>query len=159
MALRPRHIGIWSDPFGDIFSEDFFMPSPIFGCPNCSRQLCTSQQNGAQESSEVDNSNQEFQIKLDVCQFKPDEISVKTRDDRVIINAQHEEREDEHGFIKREFARQIVLPKDVDTSSVTSSLTRDGILILKAKKILLPSPAERIIPITQEDEGDEEEEK
>lgn len=60
---------------------------------------------------QVVNDDKEFRVGLDVKQFKPEEINIKTKDNRLIIHAKHEERPDEHGFIMREFTRQYVLPK------------------------------------------------
>ncbi|XP_041353345.1 alpha-crystallin B chain-like [Gigantopelta aegis] len=97
---------------------------------------------------EVSNSEKEFCVKVDVQHFKPDEIHVKTVDNRVVIHAKHEEKEDEHGYICREFTRQYVLPKDVDPQAVTSSLSNDGVLSIKAPKLSLQAPKEQSIPIT-----------
>lgn len=47
-----------------------------------------------------------FHVNLDVQEFKPDEISVKVVDRFVIVEANHEEREDEHGWISRRFTRK-----------------------------------------------------
>ena len=57
------------------------------------------------------NNDKEFNIKIDVQHFKPDEIAVKTVDNHVVISADHEEKEDEHGYICRSFTRRYVLPK------------------------------------------------
>jgi HSP20 family molecular chaperone IbpA len=59
----------------------------------------------------VINNDKEFRIHMDVQHFKPEEIKITSKDNRVVINARHEERPDEHGFIMREFTRQYVLPK------------------------------------------------
>ena len=40
--------------------------------------------------------------------------------------------------------------QDVDPAAVTSSLSNDGVLCLKAPKMALESPKERTIPITHE---------
>ncbi|KAJ6640738.1 Protein lethal(2)essential for life, partial [Pseudolycoriella hygida] len=40
-----------------------------------------------------------FQVCLDVQQFAPNEISVKTVDNDIVVEAKHEERQDEHGYI------------------------------------------------------------
>jgi hypothetical protein len=50
-------------------------------------------------------------VSLDVRHFLPEELKITAKDNRVVINARHEERPDEHGFIMREFTRQYVLPK------------------------------------------------
>ncbi|KAK7100895.1 alpha-crystallin B chain-like [Littorina saxatilis] len=105
--------------------------------------------------SEVVNTDKEFRVNVDVQHFKPEEIDVKTKDNRVVVHAKHEERPDEHGFIMREFTRQYVLPKDVDPNAVTSSLNKDGVLMLKAPKKSLEAPKERSIPITHEKEKSE----
>ena len=57
------------------------------------------------------NVDEEFKVNLDVAHFKPEEIQVKTVDNKVVISAKHEERQDEHGFIMREFKRSYMLPK------------------------------------------------
>ena len=63
---------------------------------------------------QVVNNEKEFRVSMDVQHFRPEEISIKTKDNRLIISARHEERQDEHGFITREFTRQYVLPRVVD---------------------------------------------
>nr|KAG5692633.1 hypothetical protein BaRGS_003523 [Batillaria attramentaria] len=109
--------------------------------------------------SEVVNNENEFRIGLDVRHFKPEELKVTTKDNRIVINAKHEERPDEHGYIMREFTRQYVLPKDVDPNTVTSGLSRDGVLTIKAPKKALKAPEERAIPITHEPSDQKEPEK
>lgn len=52
----------------------------------------------------------------------------------VVVEAEHEERLDEHGYISRRFKRRYVLPEDVEVDLFTSSLSSDGILTLFAPK-------------------------
>lgn len=90
-----------------------------------------------------------FKVSLDVKEFKPEEVSVKLVDNVVCIEGKHEEKEDEHGFITRHFVRKYTLPKDYDPELLSSSLSSDGILTVKAP---LPKPQidtskERVIPI------------
>nr|KAG5703318.1 hypothetical protein BaRGS_025560 [Batillaria attramentaria] len=99
---------------------------------------------------DVVNTDKEFRVGLDVRHFKPEELKLTTRDNRVVISGRHEERPDEHGFIMRGFQRQYVLPKDVDPNAVTSALNRDGMLFITAPKKALEPPKERAIPITHE---------
>uniref|UniRef100_A0A2R5L920 Putative heat shock hsp20 protein n=1 Tax=Ornithodoros turicata TaxID=34597 RepID=A0A2R5L920_9ACAR len=90
-----------------------------------------------------------FCLRLDVEQFAPDDIEVKTVDNYVIIHGRHGERADDIGMISREFTRKCLLPKDVQPESVKCSLTTDGYLVVEApKKSDRPPANERILPIT-----------
>ncbi len=84
--------------------------------------------------SSVVNDKDEFKVSLDVQQFKPEEIKVKVTDDYVIVEGKHEEREDKHGFISREFSRKYRLPPNVKAEAITSSLSSDGLLSVIAPK-------------------------
>jgi crystallin alpha B len=85
-----------------------------------------------------------------VQQFKPEELTVKMVDDFVVVDGKHEERQDEHGYVTRQFQRRYKLPSDVDPETVVSQLSSDGVLTISApKKALPPSGNERVIPITQ----------
>ncbi|CRL02309.1 CLUMA_CG015152, isoform A [Clunio marinus] len=91
-----------------------------------------------------------FQVCMDVQQFSPTEITVKTVDNFVVVEGKHEERQDEHGFITRQFTRRYALPKGYDAETVISTLSSDGVLTIKA-----PPPKnqlenkERVISIQQ----------
>ena len=91
----------------------------------------------------------EMKINLDVKQFKPEELNVKVVDGYVVVEGKHEERQDEHGFISRQFSRRYKLPDNVDPATVSSSLSSDGVLMVSAPKKALPPPSnERSVPIT-----------
>ncbi|KAJ0171135.1 hypothetical protein K1T71_013334 [Dendrolimus kikuchii] len=90
-----------------------------------------------------------FQVNLDVQHFKPEEITVKTADGYVIIEGKHEEKQDEHGFISRQFTRRYALPDNCDPDTVESRLSSDGVLTIIAPKVLAVGKNERAVPITQ----------
>ncbi|XP_055380165.1 protein lethal(2)essential for life [Condylostylus longicornis] len=93
---------------------------------------------------------EKFQVILDVQQFTPNEISVKTSDRYVIVEGKHEERQDEHGFISRQFTRRYMLPADINPNDVTSTLSSDGVLTITAPMKSLPPPTgERVVQIQQ----------
>ncbi|KYN34576.1 Protein lethal(2)essential for life [Trachymyrmex septentrionalis] len=69
-----------------------------------------------------------FQVTLDVQQFKPEEINVKVVDKFVVVEAKHEEKQDEHGWISRQFVRKYMIPEQCDIDQVSSSLSSDGML-------------------------------
>lgn len=76
-----------------------------------------------------------FQVSLDVQHFAPNEISVKTVDNSILVDAKHEERKDEHGFISREVHRRYVLPSGFKAEDVVSTISSDGILTIKAPPV------------------------
>lgn len=84
--------------------------------------------------SHIQDDKDGFKINLDVQQFKPDEVSVKVIDWFIVVTGKHEERSDEHGFISREVTRRYYIPETVETKSLTSSLSSDGVLSISAPK-------------------------
>lgn len=59
---------------------------------------------------------------------------MKTAGNNVTIEAKHEERQDEHGFVSRHFVRRYALPPSHDVFNITSSLSSDGVLTITAPK-------------------------
>ncbi|KAH8037928.1 hypothetical protein HPB51_018416 [Rhipicephalus microplus] len=102
--------------------------------------------------SEVVNDDSKFEVRLDVSFFNPNDITVKVLGtDSVLVHGKHEERQDEHGFVSREFTRRYMLPPDVDPEQVSSEFLADeeGVLVIRAAK-KSPEPAalkERVVPI------------
>lgn len=90
-----------------------------------------------------------FKVKLDVHQFTPDEVSVKTRDNNLVIEAKHEERQDAHGFISRQFTRRYVLPDDVSIENISVNMSTDGILAIEAPRKTAMTAGEKVLPIRQ----------
>ncbi|XP_013790956.1 protein lethal(2)essential for life-like [Limulus polyphemus] len=103
--------------------------------------------------SQVKNEADKFQILLDVNQFEPNELNVKTVENFVVIEGKHEEKPDEHGFISRQFVRRYMLPKEVDPETVQSSLSSDGILTVEAPKKVLEGEQqkERVVQVEMSD--------
>ncbi|XP_008331686.1 alpha-crystallin B chain [Cynoglossus semilaevis] len=108
------------------------------------------------EHSEMRIEKDRFVVYLDVKHFSPDELSVSVRYNFITVHAKHEDREDDHGFVSREFLRKYRLPAGVSGVDVSSSLSADGVLTITAPRSS-PRP-ERSIPITRE-EGKSKEKK
>ncbi|XP_051173903.1 protein lethal(2)essential for life-like [Leptopilina boulardi] len=83
-----------------------------------------------QGTSVVDSDKSKFKITLDVQQFQPNEINVKVIDKNVIVEAKHQEKEDEHGWISREFRRKYTIPNQCDLDKVETFLSSDGVLTI-----------------------------
>lgn len=104
----------------------------------------------SEDDTAVVQDKEKFQVKLDVKNFAPEEIKVKTVGNYIQIEAKHEEKEDDKGYISRQFMRRFLLPKGHDLKDVVSKLSADGVLTVTApRKVPLPEvDQERVIPIT-----------
>ncbi|XP_062995385.1 alpha-crystallin B chain isoform X2 [Elgaria multicarinata webbii] len=102
--------------------------------------------------SEMRLDKDKFSVNLDVKHFSPEELKVKVLGDVIEVHGKHEERQDEHGFIAREFSRKYRIPADVDPLSITSSLSSDGVLTVNGPRKTAEVP-ERTIPIAREEKS------
>ncbi|XP_041924231.1 alpha-crystallin B chain-like isoform X2 [Alosa sapidissima] len=125
-------------PDGDMFSPFFSM---FFNRPFYMRNWMDS------GFSEMRSDKDRFMINLDVKHFSPEDLTVKVNDDYVEVHGRHEERQDEHGYVSREFFRKYKIPAGVDPGAFTSCLSSDGVLSISAPRNLTDVP-ERNIPIT-----------
>ena len=105
----------------------------------------------AEEKEEADDGK--FRAKLDFSGFKPEEIKIQLRGNELnITGKQISERDD--FYLSRDQSRRIALPKDVILSTVTSRLTKEGLLTIEASRDPALLPHERSVDITMEtDEG------
>ncbi|XP_054086586.1 heat shock protein beta-1 isoform X1 [Zeugodacus cucurbitae] len=92
-----------------------------------------------------DGDSKMLKLRFDVSQYAPEEIVVKTVDQKLMVHAKHEEKSDTKS-VYREYNREFLLPKGVNPESIRSSLSKDGVLTVEA-----PLPAitagETMIPI------------
>ncbi|TWW74729.1 alpha-crystallin B chain-like [Takifugu flavidus] len=101
------------------------------------------------DHSEMRIEKDRYVIYLDVKHFSPDELSVSISDEFITIHARHQDRQDDHGFVSREFLRKYKFPAGVTSADVTSSLSVDGVLTITVPRS--PLGTERTIPISCED--------
>ncbi|XP_021500839.2 alpha-crystallin A chain isoform X1 [Meriones unguiculatus] len=104
--------------------------------------------------SEVRSDRDKFVIFLDVKHFSPEDLTVKVLEDFVEIHGKHNERQDDHGYISREFHRRYRLPSNVDQSALSCSLSADGMLTFSGPKVqsgLDAGHSERAIPVSREE--------
>ena len=91
-----------------------------------------------------------FKIEVNVQNFKPEELIIKTVGQSVQVEAKHEEKtSDGASFSSRNFSQSFTLPREVDPESVVSSLSKDGKLTIEAPLPKAKSLAsnERLVPI------------
>ncbi|GFT80107.1 protein lethal(2)essential for life [Nephila pilipes] len=128
-----------------LFDEDL-LPSTLYRGFLIHPRTQTSIANSGQ--SEVKNDDKQFQVSLNVKQFKPEEIQVKIVDNYIIVHGKHEEQEDDHGFVAREFTRKYMLPQNCQAETVTSSLNPEGVLTILAPKKAIEEPPKQERQVT-----------
>ncbi|GIX83019.1 hypothetical protein CEXT_333411 [Caerostris extrusa] len=71
----------------------------------------------------------------------------------ITITGEHEEQMDDTGYIARHFIRRFMIPENISGSHVTTHLSKDGILTVKAppRKLshLSPHPRQFKVPMVQ----------
>lgn len=75
-------------------------------------------------------STDEFHVFLDVKEYRPDELTVKTINEMVIIEGKQNKRSPNE--IPRHFIRHFTLPEFFDSEDVFSTISDDGILEVKS---------------------------
>ncbi|GAB6030037.1 hypothetical protein CHUAL_005722 [Chamberlinius hualienensis] len=149
--LALQSSSILDQNFGLGLCDDDLFPAQNYRCFYIRPRRFADRQSCGASQIKLSDDGSKFQLMLDVNQFTPDELSVKTLDNSVVIHGKHEEKLDEHGFVSREFTRRYVLPEGISPECVTSSLTPDGVLTIEAPKPTPERPAinERVVPIVK----------
>jgi len=102
--------------------------------------------------SKVQYDDDKYKIMVNVQNYNPDELTIKTVGNSVQVEAKHMEKtSDGRSYSSRNFTQNFSLPKGVNPEEVKSSLSKDGTLTIEAP---LPQPktslkgSERMVPIT-----------
>lgn len=95
----------------DDLLSSFWNPTPSVLRSGYVRPWRTNDLQRQSSGSTLNVDENKFQVILDVQQFAPNEITVKTTDKCIIVEGKHEEKADEHGFISRQFTRRYQLPR------------------------------------------------
>ena len=90
-----------------------------------------------------------FRAKLDFSGFKPEEIKLQLRGNELNITGKQISEGDEC-YLSRDYSRRILLPDDVDLSSVTSRLSKEGLLTIEASRDPALLLHERSVDVTME---------
>eukprot|EP00095_Tigriopus_kingsejongensis_P005580 maker-scaffold12_size759060-snap-gene-5.14 protein:Tk05580 transcript:maker-scaffold12_size759060-snap-gene-5.14-mRNA-1 annotation:"alpha-crystallin b chain isoform x2" len=86
---------------------------------------------------DTEQGQKELKLRFDVSQYSPEEIMVKTVDNKLLVHAKHEEKGGGKN-VYREYNREFLLPDGTDPETIRSSLSQDGVLTVEAP---LPQPA------------------
>lgn len=106
----------------------------FFTDPSTVRVLDNS--NSPQAASDIIESAEDYKMKLNVSQYRPEDISVKAVGDRELqIEGRHVEKNASGPSISNSFSRRFSLPGPVRMETVRSSLSPEGILTVTAPKM------------------------
>uniref|UniRef100_A0AAF5DKZ0 SHSP domain-containing protein n=1 Tax=Strongyloides stercoralis TaxID=6248 RepID=A0AAF5DKZ0_STRER len=72
-----------------------------------------------------------LRLRFDVAQYKPEEVTVKTVDSRLLVHAKHEEKTPTR-TVFREYNQEFMLPRGTNPELITSTLSTDGVLTVEA---------------------------
>ena len=93
--------------------------------------------------------NRKLALRYDVSQFVPEEVTVKTTDNEIVVHAKHQEEKEGHK-VHREFTRKFMLPENIDPTTLKATLSTDGVLHVEAPAPLAledKAPKENLVPI------------
>ena len=97
----------------------------------------------------MEEDNGKFAVNLDLSGFKPEGIKVKLHGQELTITGK-QRCEDDGFYWSRDYSRRLLLPNDVDLSSVTSRLSKTGLLTIEASRDPALLPSTRSVDITME---------
>ncbi|XP_062550382.1 protein lethal(2)essential for life-like [Armigeres subalbatus] len=93
---------------------------------------------------------EQFELRLNVQKFKPEELSVKATDRFIIVEAKREEDSD-NSYECEHFIRRFRIPPGYDDGKIVSTFSPDGVLTISAPTLPLAEPQkERTIAIKYE---------
>jgi len=72
-----------------------------------------------------------LRLRFDVSQYKPEEVTVKTVDNRLLVHAKHEEKSSSK-TVYREYNQEFMLPRGTNPELISSTLSTDGVLTVEA---------------------------
>ncbi|XP_014449123.1 heat shock protein beta-8 [Alligator mississippiensis] len=123
---RPRLTTTWPGPLRSGVTRSSGMSPPGYG---------TRFSSYPESRSPTAFSREPWKVCVNVHSFKPEELTVKTKDGYVEVSGKHEEQQEEGGIVSKNFTKKIQLPYEVDPVTVFASLSPEGLLIIEAPQI------------------------
>ncbi|KAB7506523.1 Protein lethal(2)essential for life [Armadillidium nasatum] len=87
------------------------------------------------QALEVTEKEGKFQCVMDVKDFTPNDLQVKVVEDRVVVEGKFEKKsEDGSSTVSKSFHKEFTLPNAANIELVSTALSKDGVLTIKAPK-------------------------
>lgn len=90
----------------------------------------------AAHNIQVSASNDKFQIQLELPGFTPEDFSLKTKDDIIIVEAVHEATNEDGSTDSRRFSKEFKMPSGVLAEKLSSTYSGQGILTVSAPRVI-----------------------
>jgi len=90
----------------------------------------------AAHNIQVSASNDKFQIQLELPGFAPEDFSLKTKDDIIVVEAVHESQDKDGSTGSKKFTREFKMPAGVQQEQIASTYSGEGILTVSAPRVL-----------------------
>ena len=90
-----------------------------------------------------------FQVKLDLRGFKAEDIKLQLRRHKLTVTGKHKSN-DQGFYFSRDYSHRVLLPDDADLGSVTSRLSKNGLLIIEASRDPVLLPSDRNVEVSME---------
>ena len=103
--------------------------------------------------------DRKFSVKLNLSGFEPEDIKVQLRGQELTVTGKQRTPEESGLQWSRDYRRQILLPDDADLGSVTSRLSKEGVLTIEAPRDSALLPNERSVDVTIEEGETQSEEQ
>merc|ERR1719481_617553 len=90
----------------------------------------------AAHNIQVSASNDKFQIQLELPGFAPEDFSLKTKDDIIIVEAIHNTKREDGSTNTRQFSKEFEMPGGVVSEQLASTYSGTGILTVSAPRVI-----------------------
>jgi len=88
----------------------------------------------AAHNLQVTASNDKFMVQLELPGFAPEDFSLKTKDDVIVLEAIHDSNEEES--TSRKYVKELKMPEGVQRDQLASSYSAEGILTISAPRVI-----------------------
>ncbi|KAJ8735912.1 hypothetical protein PYW07_007532 [Mythimna separata] len=142
-------------PITSIYSEDFESQSPWLGFPifgNLFAPLWKLFPTFADIGPRIIADDDQFQVVVNVKEYKKEDLKVKVKGDFIFIQGSHEAKQDDRDIFASQFFHTYTLPTNSSGADVTAELTTDGNLIVTAPVSFVTEKAKEVdreVPIVE----------
>jgi len=90
----------------------------------------------AAHNVQVSVSNDKFQVQLELPGFSPEDFTLKTKDDVILLEAVHETKNEDGSSQTRNFSKEFKMPAGVQSEQLASTYSGQGILTITAPRVI-----------------------